>query len=87
MELPEPGPDGLTYVTSATAAALLGIAPPTIRSWRAKGYLRPVPGSPSRKSVYLWDDVLEAEHKARQNAIRTSGTNRQVQRTCRPGLP
>src|SRR4029077_3734389 len=63
-----------------SAAALLGIAPPTIRSWRAKGYLRPVPGSPPRRSVYLWDDVLDAEREARLNAIRTSGSDRQVQR-------
>ncbi len=80
VEIPAPAADGLTYVTTATAARLLRVAPCTISSWKAKAYLRPVPGSPPRHPVYLWDDVLEAEYTARQNAIRTSGTDRQVKR-------
>ena len=80
MDLPEPASDGLIYVTTATAARLLGVAPCTVTSWKAKGYLRPVTGSPVRRPVYAWDDVMEAEFRARQNAIRTSGTTKQVQR-------
>ena len=80
MELPAPAADGLTYVTTATAARLLRIAPCTVTSWKVKGYLRPIPGSPLHKPVYLWDDVLDAEHTARSNALRTSGTDVQVRR-------
>lgn len=80
MDLPAPASDGLTYVTTATAAALLGVAPCTITSWKVKEYLRPIAGSPPRRPVYLWDDVLDAEATARHNALRTSGTTKQVQR-------
>ena len=73
VDLPAPASDGLTYVTTAVAARLLGLAPCTITSWKTKEYLKPVAGSPPRRPVYLWDDVLEAEHTARQNALRTSG--------------
>ena len=81
VDLPAPAPDGLTYVTTATAARLLGIAPCTVTSWKAKKYLRPVTGSPPGKPLYLWDDVLEAEYTAYQNAVRTSGTDVQVRRS------
>ena len=80
VDLPAPASDGLTYVTTATAARLLGVAPCTVTSWKVKKYLRPVPGSPPRRPVYLWDDVLDAELTARLNALRTSGTTKQVQR-------
>jgi hypothetical protein len=80
MELPAPGPDGLVYVITKTAAALIGVAPCTITRWRDLGYLKPVPGSPPRKPLYLWDDVIEADYTARMAAIAASGTDIQVRR-------
>jgi len=80
VELPPEGPDGKVYVTTATAAKLLRVAPCTISTWRSKGYMEPMAGSPPRRPVYAWADVLEAEFRARQNAIRTSGTDAQVRR-------
>ena len=47
---------------------------------KAKGYLKPVPGSPPRKPIYAYTDVTDAEYKARQEAIKASGTDKQVQR-------
>lgn len=80
VQLPDPIADDLVYVFTKQAAALIGVAPCTITRWRALGYLKPAPGSPPRKPAYLWDDVLEAEYKARMAAIRTSGTDVQVRR-------
>jgi hypothetical protein len=80
VELPDPASDGQVYVTTPIGARLLGVAQCTITRWKAKGYLQPVAGSPPNRPVYRWDDLLEAEFTARQNAIRTSGTAKQVQR-------
>lgn len=80
MDLPDAAFDGEYYVTTARAARLLGIATCTISAWKKRGYLAPVEGSPPSRPLYLWTDVLEAEYTARQNAIRTSGTDVQVKR-------
>ncbi|MCW2904036.1 MAG: hypothetical protein JWO67_6301 [Streptosporangiaceae bacterium] len=80
MELPRPGPDGRVYVITQTAARLIGVDESTITRWRTLGYLKPVPGSPPRKPLYLWDDVVEAEYLARQAAITASGTDVQCRR-------
>lgn len=80
MELPAPAPDGQVYVTTGQAAVLLDVAPCTITSWRYKGYLAPIEGSPPRKPIYLWADVLEAEHTAWRRAVETSGTDRHIKR-------
>ena len=80
VELPEPAPDGVIYVTTTVAARLLRVAPCTVTSWKSKRYLAPVPGSPPGKPVYRWADVLEAEFTARMNAIRVAGTDVQVRR-------
>lgn len=80
VELPAPAADGLTYVTTTTAARLLGVAPVTITGWKALGYLTPVPGSPPGKPLYLWDDVLDAEYERRQAALRTSGSDKRCRR-------
>src|SRR6266446_4569988 len=61
VELPPPAPDGVTYVVTKTAAALIGVAECTITRWRHLGYLEPVPGSPPRRPLYRWPDVVEAE--------------------------
>ena len=80
MELPAAAHDGETYVTTTLGARLLNVAVCTISSWKAKGYVQPVTGSPPRRPLYRWDDLVEAEYIARQNAIRTSGTDAQVRR-------
>ena len=80
VELPAPAGDGQIYVTTVTAAKLMHVANCTITSWRNKGYLKPVPGSPPRRPLYLWDDVKAAELKARSMAIEASGTDIQVRR-------
>jgi hypothetical protein len=80
VELPAPARDGIIYVVTKTAAALIGVADCTITRWRDLGYLTPVPGSPPRKPLYRWPDVVEAEYQARQAAIAASGTDRQVRR-------
>lgn len=80
-ELPPPGPDGRVYVTTQQAADLLGVNKSTISHWRTKKYIAPIAGSPPRRPVYLWDDVLDAERTARRKAIEqvTRGfTRRQV---------
>ena len=78
MDLPDTG--DLVYVTTATAARLLGVRPCTISVWKSRGHLTPVPGSPPRRPLYLWADVVEAEYTARMNAVRTSGSATQCQR-------
>lgn len=80
MELPPAAHDGETYVTTTLGARLLRVAVCTISSWKAKGYVQPVTGSPPGRPLYRWDDLIEAEYIARQNAIRTSGSTKQVQR-------
>jgi hypothetical protein len=80
VELPAPAPDGVTYVVTKTAAALIGVAECTITRWRTAGYLSPVEGSPPRRPLYRWPDVVEAEYLARQAAIAASGTDAQVRR-------
>lgn len=80
LELPAPHSDGITYVVTKQAAALTGVTPATITHWRTNGYLKPIPGSPPRKPVYVWDDVVEAEFLARQAAIAASGSDAQCAR-------
>lgn len=80
VQLPSEHSDGETYVTTKTAAALLGVKPCTITHWRTAGYLQPVDGSPPRRPLYRWTAVLEAEHAAWQAALRTAGTDVQIRR-------
>jgi DNA-binding transcriptional MerR regulator len=70
MLLPPPAPDGRVYLTSAQAAELTGVKPPTVRSWEHKGYLQSAPGTNTRK-LYAYDAVLAAARRAREAAIRT----------------
>lgn len=80
VQIPDAIADDLVYVFTGQAARLMGVAPCTITRWRDVGYLKPQPGSPPRRPVYLWDDVVEAEYKARMAAITASGTDVQVRR-------
>lgn len=80
MELPDPGPDGRIYLTTAQAAKVFGVAACTISQWKARGYLQPLAGSPDRKPLYEYGALAEAEHRAWQNALRTSGSDRRIKR-------
>ncbi len=81
MQIPDRTRHGETYVTTKEAAALMRVAISTVSRWRAKGYLKPIPGSPPRKPIYTYTAVLEAEYVARQKGIEASGSDRQVRRT------
>jgi len=78
--LPPEAGDGEVYVLTKTAAEAMGVAMCTISQWARRGYLTPMPWSPPRKPVYRLSDVRKAEKLTRDNALRTSGTDRQVQR-------
>lgn len=70
MLLPDPAPDGEIYVTTAQAAKATGRQPPAIRRWVKLGYLVEVaPG------LYALSAVTDAEARARDGAVRTSGTD------------
>ena len=81
VQIPDPIADDLVYVLTKQAAELIGVAPCTITRWRHLGYLKPVPESPPRRPVYLWDDVIEAEFRATQAGIRASGIDPRTLRT------
>ena len=80
MELPEPAANGVIYLHTKAAAELFGVACCTISSWKTKGYLCPLPGSPPRKPMYSYDDLVQAEYSAWQAALRTSGTDKRIKR-------
>lgn len=80
MELPPPAPDGEIYVSTKQAAMGMRVAPCTITRWRHLGYLTPIEGSPPRKPMYRWSDVIEAEYTAWQAALAASGTDVQIRR-------
>lgn len=75
VELPQPAPDGRIYVNTTQAAEAMGVTKTTIGRWRSHSYLEPLPGSPRRKPLYAWDDVVEAEHRAWQAGLSTSGVD------------
>ena len=70
MLLPDPAPDGKVYVTTAQAALAMGRKPPAIRRWVRIGYL-----AEAAPGLYEFSAVTAAEKKARDAAIRTSGTD------------
>lgn len=80
---PHIGPDGEEYVSRQQAAKLMGVAPNTISTWVARGHLTRVPGCPPRRPLYRMADVVEAEFKAREAALRTSGSEARARRNFR----
>ena len=71
------------YVSTRQASALMHVAPCTITRWRTRGYLTPIPGSPPRRPMYRWKDVIGAEYKAWEAAVAASGTDRHLARDRR----
>ena len=81
--IPHRSPDGEEFVTRQQAAALMGVKPDTIATWERRGHLARIPGCPPRRPLYRMADVIDAEYKARQAALRTSGTETRVRRHFR----
>jgi hypothetical protein len=82
VELPAPGPDGRIYVNTKTAAAAMGVTPAAVTHWRKRGYLAPLAGSPPRKPLYAWDDVVAAEYTAWQAGLVANGIDVRDLRTA-----
>ena len=80
MLLPAAAADGETYLFTKAAAEAMGVADCTISQWRRRGILEPVDGCPPRKPLYRLSDLRRAEQVARENAIRTSGSDLRVRR-------
>ena len=80
MVLPEPGPDGLIYLTSAQAGELTGVSAAAVLRWERAGYLAAAGKGSRGRRLYEYGAVIDAEFQARQAAIRTSGTDVQVRR-------
>lgn len=80
MLLPAESVDGETYLFTKDAASAMGVAQCTISQWRRRGLLEPVDGCPPRKPLYRLTDLRKAEQVARENAIRTSGSDLRVRR-------
>lgn len=80
MILPAAAADGETYLFTKDAAVAMGVAMCTISQWRRRGILEPVDGCPPRKPLYRLSDLRRAEQVARENAIRTSGSDLRVRR-------
>ena len=80
MLLPQAAADGETYLFTKAAAEAMGVAECTISQWRRRGLLEPLDGSPPRKPLYRLSDLRSAEQQARENAIRTSGSDARVRR-------
>jgi hypothetical protein len=78
--LPPVSADGETYLFTKDAASAMGVAQCTISQWRRRGLLEPVDGCPPRKPLYRLTDLRKAEQAARENAIRTSGSDLRVRR-------
>lgn len=76
------GPDGDRYVTRAHAAELKGVSTDAIDGWVRKGYLAPLEGCPPRRRLFNLADVDVAELLAYEAAVRTSGSEKRVERAA-----
>jgi len=72
--------DGL--LPTADAARLVGVKPPTIRKWVERGRLAPRGLDERGHPLYHPDDVIAAELRVRNNALKSSGVD---PRTTRQG--
>lgn len=72
------------YVTTAQAAEMVRRKPGTIRQWKLRGHLAPRGLDEHGKPLYDPADVYRAEKLARDNALRTNGTDPRQARETRP---
>lgn len=79
MLLPEASPDDQIYLTSAQAGQVAGVSAAAIRRWEKLGYLSSIT-EPGQMRLYAYEAVVTAEFRAREAAIRTSGSEARVQR-------
>jgi hypothetical protein len=73
--------DGLLY--TGQLAAVLGRAPGTIYSWKSRGIIAPDGLDEQGRPLYRRQTGWEAERRARENGIRTSGID--PRRLCQSG--
>lgn len=76
------GPDGEQYVTRQQAATIKGVTDKTIDRWVRVGYLTPIPGSQPGLRIFRLDDVDNAETRAYEAALATSGSDKRVTRAA-----
>lgn len=75
--------DGL--LNPSWAATYVGVTVPTIRKWKARGYLHPVDRDDCGRALYRPIDLLRAQAAAEGNAARTQAANLATRRaTPRP---
>ena len=63
------------FITTAQAAQMIGVKPPTIRSWRHRGWLEPQGLDERNRPLYTRQAIREAERRVRENGLRTSGVD------------
>jgi hypothetical protein len=67
VQLPQPASDGEIYVTAATASAITGVHPRTVRTWMDKGWLAEAgrEDGPTGQILFKYRDVIRADGRAR----------------------
>lgn len=75
-------PDGERCVTRQHAAAIKGVSAATVDRWVRIGYLAPIEGCPPRRRLFKLADVDAAELLAYEAALRTSGSDKRVERAA-----
>ncbi|MFF3443623.1 hypothetical protein [Streptosporangium sp. NPDC002721] len=69
-------------MTRQQAAAIKGVTAKTIDRWVRVGYLAPIPGSQPGLRLFKLDDVDDAETRAYEAALATSGSDKRVTRAA-----
>ena len=70
MEIPITHPDDGQLVTTATASAIAGVVPDTLRGWRRQGRIIPACVTPTGVALYRRGDV----ERATQNRVERRST-------------
>jgi hypothetical protein len=73
--------DDRAYLRTAKAAEAFGVTPEAIHRWHRLGYVDPVATSKRDGSLWEFSALAEAEKRARDAAVATSGTDKRARRT------